>query len=82
MGHMIRQCLQKSADIMPYLLVCLGHILSVSCWTDECHMHLEMCVLFIASFVTVAFCINTFSTQQDREGITKLRKIYIGLTLV
>lgn len=30
-GHMIRQCLQKSADIVLYLLVCLGHILSVSC---------------------------------------------------
>lgn len=33
---------------------------------------------FIASFVTVAFWINTFPTQQDREGITILRKRYIG----
>lgn len=63
-GHMRRQCLQMSADIMPYLLVCSGHTMSVSCWTgDECYMHLEMYLLFIASFVTVAFWMKTFPTQ-------------------
>lgn len=59
-GHMRWQCLQMSADIVPYILVCLGHTVSVSCRTDECHMRLEMCLLFIASFVTVAFWIKTF----------------------
>lgn len=66
-GHMRRQCLQMSADIVPYILVCLGHTVSVSCWTDECHMGLEMCLLFYCFLCNCCFLDKNLSRLNEIE---------------